>query len=154
MYLQMLQEYEEGPGLVAQAVQGVPNDMLEAVPGPDHWSIHEIIVHLSDSEIVGSERIRRALAEENPNVQAYDEAEWGRSMEYKERDMALALELLITLRKVNVDLLANARRKDWQRVAVHSERGPLTVGDYVQTYIGHVRHHVDQIIAIKKERGQ
>ena len=153
MYLQMLQEYEEGADLVVQAVKGVPKDVMEAVPGPDRWSIHEMLVHLCDSEIVASDRIRRALAEDNATVQVYDEEEWARRLDYTERDPELALELVVTLRKVNVELLANIRRKDWLRTAIHSERGPLTVGDYVQTYIGHVTYHVEQINRIKKEHG-
>lgn len=153
MYLQMLQEYEEGPDLVVQAIRDVPKEIIDAVPGPDRWSIHETLVHLSDSEIVASDRIRRALAEDNATVQVYDEEEWARRLDYKELDADLALALVIALRKVNVDLLANIRRKDWLKTAIHSERGPLTVGDYVQTYIGHITYHVDQINRIKKENG-
>lgn len=153
MYLQMLQEYEDGPDLLTQALKGVPHEVQEADPGNGRWSIHEILVHLSDSEIVGSERIRRALAEESATIQAFDEELWGRQLDYKERDPDAALALVLALRKVNVDLLANIRRKDWTRVAIHSERGPLTVADYVQTYIGHIRYHVDQINAIKEQHG-
>lgn len=153
MYLQMLQEYEEGPDLVTEAVKDVPKDIIDVVPGPGRWSIHEILVHLSDSEIVGSERIRRALAEDNPTIQVYNEKEWSQRLEYQERDASLALTLITVLRKVNVDILANLRRKDWSRVAIHSERGPLTVADYVQTYIGLCHHYVDQINAIKQEHG-
>ncbi|HEY3415058.1 MAG TPA: DinB family protein [Armatimonadota bacterium] len=153
MYLQMLQEYEEGADMVVQAVKGLSKDVIDAVPEPDRWSIHEIIVHLSDSEIVASDRIRRALAEDNATVQVYNEVEWARRLDNKERDYDLALALLVALRKVNVDLLANLRRKDWQRTAIHSERGPLTVGDFVQTYIGLMKFRVEQINRIKKEHG-
>ena len=151
MYLQMLEEYEGGPDMVVQAIKGVPKEVLGAVPGPDRWSIHQMIVHLCDSEIVGSDRIRRALAEDNATVQVYDEEDWARRLDYQERDPELALALIVALRKVNVDLLANIRRKDWLRTAIHSERGPLTVGDYVQTYIGHITYHVEQINRIKQE---
>lgn len=153
MYLQLLQEYEDGPDLITKAISGIPKEIMEADPGPDHWSIHEILVHLCDSEIVGSDRIRRALGEDNATVQVYDEEEWGRRLDYSERDPELAWAVVVALRKVNVEMLANIRRKDWARVAIHSERGPLTVADYVQTYIGHIQFHVDQINKIKKENG-
>jgi uncharacterized damage-inducible protein DinB len=153
MYLQLLQDYEDGPDLITQAVKGVPKAVRDADPGEGRWSIHEILVHLCDSEIVGSDRIRRALAETNATVQVYDEEEWARRLDYKERDPDLALALVVALRKVNVEMLANIRRKDWSRVAIHSERGPLTVADYVQTYVGHFQYHAEQINRIKTEHG-
>lgn len=153
MYLQMLQEYEDGPEMISKAVAGLTVEVMDADPGPDRWSIHEILVHLCDSEIVGSERIRRALAEDNATVMVYDEGDWARNLDYKERDATLALALIVTLRNVNVDLLANIRRKDWTRTAIHSERGPLTVADFVQTYIGHCSYHLEQINAIKVAHG-
>ena len=139
--------------MIAKAVEGLSPEVMNVKPGPDRWSIHEILVHLCDSEIVGSERIRRALAENNATVMVYDEEDWARRLDYSERDAELALSLILTLRKVNVDLLANIRRKDWSRTAIHSERGPLTVADYVQTYIGHISYHLDQIKTIKADHG-
>jgi hypothetical protein len=149
MIVTLLAEYEAGPDHIEGALAGVPASLLDIRPGPDAWSIHEIIVHLSDAEIVGSDRIRRALADEGARLPAFDESAWGDRLHYATRDLPTALETFRALRRANADLLRRVSDEDWNRTGLHSDRGPMTLIEIVQGYVGHVEYHVHQMEAIK-----
>ena len=42
--------YGEAYDLLAGALTKFPKEMWQYKPGPDRWSIHEILVHITDSE--------------------------------------------------------------------------------------------------------
>jgi hypothetical protein len=141
----LIAAYEAGPERVAQAVIGLPDDVLNRTPGPDAWSVHEIVVHLGDAEIVGADRIRRALADEDARLVAFDESTWGDRLHYATRDVALALDLFRALRRANADLLRRLSPEEWDRTGTHTERGRMTVRDIVRGYVDHVEYHIRQI---------
>jgi len=45
-------------------------------PGTDQWSIHEIIIHLADSEAHAYLRCRTILAEPGSTLIHFDEHQW------------------------------------------------------------------------------
>jgi uncharacterized damage-inducible protein DinB len=147
----LLSHYEAGPDRIAAAVAGLPEAVLNRTPGPDAWSIHEIVVHLADAEIVGSDRIRRALGDDDARLPAFDEAVWGDRLRYAERDIPTALETFRALRRSNADLLRRLHDVEWNRTGRHSDRGPMTVAEIVQGYVDHVEYHVQQIDGIKAD---
>ena len=46
---ELIRDYANGPRLFEEAVAGIPEDELRFRPGPEHWSIHENVVHLGSS---------------------------------------------------------------------------------------------------------
>ena len=48
------------------------------------------------------------------------------------------------LRRANLRLLESLRPEEWDRVGLHSERGPESVRLTVQLVAGHDRMHLDQ----------
>ncbi len=58
------------------ALARFPRSMWQFRPAPDRWTIHEIIVHITDSEANSYVRCRRLLAEPGGMVLGYDEAGW------------------------------------------------------------------------------
>ena len=46
---------------------GAAGAELDYVPAPGQWSVRQILCHVADSEIVGADRFRRVMAEENPD---------------------------------------------------------------------------------------
>ena len=65
----LIDDYLAGPGLLRQAVAGMSRDQLLARPIPGKWSTLEVICHLADFEIVGADRIKRVIAENEPKFQ-------------------------------------------------------------------------------------
>lgn len=58
------------------ALARFPRAMWHYRPAPDRWTIHEIVVHITDSEANSYIRCRRLLAEPGSAVLGYDEARW------------------------------------------------------------------------------
>ena len=56
------------------AIKRFPKEMWQFRPGEDRWTIHEIIVHLTDSEVNSYVRCRRFIAEPGGTILGYNEA--------------------------------------------------------------------------------
>ena len=71
-------------------VRRLPRAKLRQRPGPDKWSIAEIVAHLADAEIVISWRIRAILGAPGTPIQAYDQNVWaGRFAQSDDLDFPL-----------------------------------------------------------------
>ena len=62
----MIERYAAGADVPAAAIRGLTRDELNAFPVPGTWSIQQIVLHLMDSDLIGSDRMKRVAAEENP----------------------------------------------------------------------------------------
>src|SRR5689334_21249003 len=79
-------------------VDGVADDELRWRPIPNKWSINEILVHLRDVERdVFQVRLRRALNEDNPVFELWDQNRAAADGAYQEQSGRQALEELKTL---------------------------------------------------------
>ena len=75
------------------ALERFPAEMWQFRPAPDHWTIHEIIIHIADSEANSYVRCRRFLAEPGSTVLGYDESKWAVALRYHDQSTNDALEL-------------------------------------------------------------
>ncbi|HCI78775.1 MAG TPA: hypothetical protein DHW02_03710 [Ktedonobacter sp.] len=141
--------YANAPSRISTLIQGLDSAALNYTPAEDEWSIHEILVHLADSELVGSWRIRRAIAEPGTTIQAYDEATWAKAMNYKHQNSSAALQLFSALRTSNTQLLRSLPDEVWEHSVVHSENGTMSLYDVFETYIRHIDTHIQQIEQLK-----
>ena len=73
---QQLESFGRGPALLSAALRQFPKKMWLHKPSPDRWSIHEIILHLADSEASAYIRCRRCIAEPESPVLKFDPARW------------------------------------------------------------------------------
>lgn len=48
----LLEEYRYGYQLLRMAIEGLSEEELRFKPEADKWSIHQILIHLADSELV------------------------------------------------------------------------------------------------------
>src|ERR1700759_4155112 len=51
----------ETPEALAELVDGVPAERLRTRPGPDKWSVTELLAHFADAEIAASWRYRQMI---------------------------------------------------------------------------------------------
>jgi hypothetical protein len=118
--------------------------LLDRRPAPDAWSVAEVLHHLADSELHQSVRLRRLLTEQEPEWQPWDEEAYAASLGYADRPAADALTLVLTLRHVNVRLLASLPPEAWRRTAVHPEQGVVDLAGWVGIAVEHLAGHVQQ----------
>jgi len=130
---------------LVDALAHFPQEMWQFRPAPDRWTIHEIIVHIADSEANSYVRCRRLLAEPGSAVLGYDEAGWARALNYHAQSADDALHLFKWLRHASYMLIKNAPDAVWSHTIVHSENGVMTMDDWLDTYERHVRDHIEQM---------
>ena len=87
--------YGRGYELLMTALTEVPQEAMTFKPEPKEWSVHEIIIHLADSEAIAAQQARMMVAEPGKAVMAYDPDAWANNLHYKDADKEEALQLLI-----------------------------------------------------------
>ena len=143
------ERYLEGPRRVREAVLGVDARALNERPPGGDWSIRDVLLHLVDAELVRSVRLRRIIAEEEPELEPFDQELWQRRLQYLWRDPELALALLDLLVRTNAELVHQSGRDGWRRSGQHAERGRVTVADLLEAGARHFEEHVAQIAATR-----
>lgn len=130
---------------LSQLIEGVSTAELRKSPGPEKWSVNEIIAHLADGEIVGAYRLRLILESPGAAIIAYDQDKWVTSGHYDKRDPHKSLEHFSVLREANLALLESLSPEQWDHYGIHSERGRESIKDMVRMFAGHDLNHLRQI---------
>ena len=144
----LFEQFGAGPKLLHEVIEGVgPSEMNR--PGPEGWSVRDVIVHLSDTELVRAVRIRQMLAEDEPSFFTYDEGQWKRKLHYLWRSPEAALSLFQQTRFSTGELLRQCDRQSWERTATHPGRGVLTLADMLRIGVEHVDDHVEQVRTLR-----
>lgn len=118
--------------------------LLDRRPAQDSWSVAEVLHHLADAELHQSIRLRRLLVDEDPQWGAWDGAAYAEALGYDVRPAADALTLVLSLRHLNVRLLASLPAERWVRTVAHPEHGRIDVARVVELCVEHTKGHVLQ----------
>jgi len=127
------------PKLIAEAVRAAPGGVGEG------WSASDIAAHLADIEVALGWRMRQVLAEDEPELQPFDQNDWAAALRYGERDVEVALNAYAALRAANVEILARLSEQGWERRFKHPEFGPASLRTLVRHISDHDLAHVAQI---------
>jgi len=147
----LIRAYAEGPRLLETAVAGLSQDELHFTPGPEHWSIHENVVHIADTDVVAAARMRYVIAEPGAALVSFDQTKWARAMDYSAQPLEQALALLRAIRASTAEVLRRAPRETWEQIGVNTEAGPQTLEWLVEHFADHVPYHLR---TIAKRRAQ
>lgn len=139
--LVLIAAYEQGIARLTQAVSGMTPAQVVARPLPGKWSTLEVVCHIADTEIFFADRIERTIALERPLLVAVDERPYPQRLHYQELDLAEELNLVTALRRRLVRILRLQPPETWQRTAVHTETGLVTLRQLLFHAIRHLQHH-------------
>ena len=138
----LIEVYAAGAARPAEAIRGLSAADLDAFPIPGTWSIRQIIAHLMDSDLIASIRMKRVIAMDNPTIMAYDEAAFANRLGYRWIETNRACKLFELNRLLTADLLRSLPDSAFSRRGQHSESGVLTLEKLLETYTGHLDHHL------------
>ncbi len=141
----LIEQYAAGADRPAQAIVGLTPDELDRYPEPQTWSIREIILHLMDSDLISTYRMKRVIAEDNPPLLRYDEAAFARQLCYNQLNVTAATEVFRLNRRMMADILRRLPDAVFERSGLHNERGPWTLAAMIQTYVEHLEHHLRHV---------
>jgi uncharacterized damage-inducible protein DinB len=137
--------YASGYKRFKSVLKEVPPDALHFKPSPKAWSIHQIVIHLADSEVSGYDRFRKAIAENGVTVAVYDHNAWAERLHYDAQDTRQYLKLLKYVRATTSQLLRSIPDETWDNHIIHPENGKMTLADLVPYYDTHITKHCDQV---------
>ena len=143
-----IQSYGTAYQQLLSALLGFPEKMWQFRPAPERWTIHEVIVHIADSEANSYIRCRRFLAEPGSTVLGYDESKWARDLHYHDQSTEESLELFKWLRRKSYTLIKDLPETVWSNTVYHTETGMMTLDDWLVTYERHIPDHIEQMQAI------
>ena len=149
----LVDRYEKGVEVFAQALKGVPAEILDKSPAPGKWSIRQIAVHLADSETVGVTRFRTIAAQPGSVLKAYDQDAWAQKLAYTQQSPEQALELFTLLRKTTAAMLRALPEAAWKNTGRHEESGEVVLEKFVEHYCDHVDNHSRQMREIRQKFG-
>lgn len=148
---ELITAFERAPEKLRAAVAGLTREELTARPGPGDWSIHEVVVHLADSDCLAIDRMKRILTEDNPPLMYADETEYIRRLFPHEQSLEDALLIMEVERRQFARVLRKLPPEAFARVGNHNRKGKVTLADMVQGYVNHVDEHMP-FIRGKRER--
>lgn len=147
---EQIDAFEMAPAQIASAIEGLSETEMHFIPAIGGWSIHEIVVHLADSEVGGYWRLRKTLAEKDARLPVYDQEAWTHKLSYRIQDRQLALQLFTALRAFSAALLRLVPEPAWERTSMHPEHGEMNVYDLFNLYVDHSNTHLEQIERLKQ----
>jgi hypothetical protein len=144
--IEKIEEYGRGFDLFATVLAGVPRAAWEFKPAPGEWSVHEIIVHMADSESIGALRLRKLVVEPGGTLMAYDEAQWAEALDYQNQSAKDALQIFKLTRQTTCRLLKTLSVPVFMHSVVHPVFDkPYTFEDWLNIYTRHIPEHIEQL---------
>lgn len=122
------------------------------------WPVRVLVGHVADADLAQAHRMRRAVGEDNPVLSLWDEDAfidndvYGMKQDLShlppevrsdrvKKSVGGAIAFLHTTRQWMGQWLASLSETQWQRKAMHPQRGPQTVKDMVAVMTWHLEHH-------------
>ena len=142
-----IEQYGHGFSLLSAVLAEVPREAWLYRPAPNEWSVHEIIVHMADSESMSALRARKLIVEPGSMLMGYDEADWADALNYKKQSVEDALEIIRLARQSTYELLKRQPDEVFTHSVVHPEYpdAPYTFEQWLNIYARHIPDHIDQL---------
>jgi hypothetical protein len=146
----LIEEYSRGYEMLRETVEGLSEEELRFKPSPDKWSIHSILIHVADSELVSTPRMKKVLSEKEPLLMSMDQDAWANSLGYEQLDCEQYLHLFQLIRSSMLPILNQLTAEQVERVGVYADAGRFTFKELVEYRVQHVRGHIAQIERVRQ----
>jgi hypothetical protein len=139
---------------VTRLLDGLTDDEIRTPEATGKWSIAQVLDHVTDQEIVNGYRLRSVVAEDEPALRGYDQDRWVARLRYGTAPARQVLSELAVLRTRNLRLYESLDDREFERVGLHSERGPESVRRLCELTAAHDLVHRRQITRIRAALGK
>lgn len=154
MKTKIIEQYEAQSAQLRAVITGLTRADLLAFPIPGTWSIQQIVIHMSDSDVIGVDRMKRIIAEEKPLLIGYNETSFSKALFYDDQSIDNAITLLELSRSQLAIILRKMPDTAWDRIGIHNEIGKVSLGEMLEKYIRHFDHHLGFIAKKRKLLGK
>ena len=140
-----LESFGAGPALLSAALKQLPKKMWLFKPSPEKWSIHDVILHLADSEASAYICYRRLIAEPGSAVLDFDPAVWAGTLGYFHQSTKEALEIIRRLRRMTYAVLKGLPETVWFHTVEDPHAGRVSLEQFLEIQEQHIPHHIKQM---------
>src|SRR5207244_12827758 len=109
---------------------------------PGKWSVGYILHHLSDSETVFFDRIRRVLSEPRPVVWVMDQDAWAKGLDYSLVPLEVSRHVFESVRNAIIYYAGEHYERSGHLEFVHSVDGVRPFRDEFDKLAAHSAHHL------------
>lgn len=138
-------------------LSALPESTTFRRPAPGKWSPREIIGHLIDSASNNHQRFVRAAWQDDLVFTGYDQERWVELQGYQETDWAELISLWSGfnrhIARVMSAVPTSVREREHRRHNLHEiawqpvpADQPATLDYFMADYVGHLEHHLRQIL--------
>lgn len=149
-YAQLIDDFLRSYDRLQLATEGLSVEELRWKPGPDKWSVTEVLTHVTDHQIVVAFRLREILSGSDVRLPAFSQDPWVSNQHANEANVSDILEAFRALLVYHAQLLLRLPDADWDKSAVNFKGETVTVQSVVRGFANHVRHHLGQIDRIRQ----
>ncbi|HXN04685.1 MAG TPA: DinB family protein [Candidatus Acidoferrum sp.] len=150
---ELISRYREGPAVLADAVARLSERQLDHKPADGGFSAREVVHHTADSEMTSAIRLRRLVAEDNPQITGYDPEVFAARLHYAGRPVQPSLDAIRAARESTASILEALSEAEWERAGTHSEMGEYSIDTWLEIYAAHCHDHADQLRRAAAEAG-
>lgn len=147
---ELIDEYAAGPQKLRDSIAGMTAEQIDSAPIPGKWSTRQVVCHLADFEPVYADRMKRAVAEDEPTIFGGDPDAFASCLAYEHRDIEEELQLIGSVRNHMARILRTLPPEAFDRTVNHSEDGPISLRTLLERITNHIPHHL-QFIAEKRQ---
>ena len=119
---------------------------------PGKWSVRFLLCHLSDSETVLFDRIRRVLSEPRQVRWVYDQDAWAKGLDYSQVPLEISRRVYESVRNAVIYYAGVHYDQKGHLEFVHSVTGVRTLKDEFDKVPAHNEHHLSQIRSALQSR--
>ena len=161
-YEQFLKDFRDTIVSAKARLSEIPEPQSRQKSSPDDWSPAEVLGHLIDSAANNHQRFVRAQFTDDLVFSGYEQNQWVGSQKYSDEPWsdviqlwsAYNLHLLHVASVIPEDVLTKARSPhtlDQIAFNLVDKNDPATLEYLIRDYVDHLRHHLDQIFAERKQ---
>ena len=129
------------PDEMKAALGGLSDSQARFKPGPEEWSIKEVVSHLIDGERVFSYRLLRVSRKDKTPLPGFEQNDYVRESRADELALADLLDEFDFLRRANTLAIKNMSASALTEVGTASGN-PVSARALVYMLVGHVEHHM------------
>jgi uncharacterized damage-inducible protein DinB len=149
---QCLDDIEQTPARLREAVRGLSDTQLDTPYRDGGWTVRQVVHHVPDSHMNAYIRFKLALTEDDPTIKPYMEDRWAELPDSRQ-PIENSLAMLDSLHRRWTILLRSLSDADWKRTFRHPELGPMTLEKTLALYSWHGRHHVAHVTSLRQHMG-
>jgi len=148
----LCRELAHSAEIIRNLLEGVTQDEARIKPGPESWSMLEVVCHLYDEEREDfREHLDFILHRQNEEWRRIDPVDWVTERKYNQQDFAEMQEIFFAERKKSLEWLNGLAGVDWNRVRT-SQAGSMSAGDMLAAWVAHDNLHIRQLTELRRCR--